>query len=72
MTLWKKPTRNKTMPIRDYNCERCKKQYEYFHHGPNDQVPTCPHCGSKEAKKLPAKSDFILKGRGWYKDGYNK
>jgi putative FmdB family regulatory protein len=31
----------------------------------------CPTCG-KPADKIPATTNFILKGGGWYKDGYSK
>lgn len=59
------------MPIYEYICGRCKKFYEYFHNGSQDKKAICPHCGSNDAKKQVSKStSHILKGRGWYKDGY--
>ena len=32
----------------------------------------CPTCGSSENSPLLSKTTFSLKGRGWYKDGYQK
>ena len=34
-------------------------------------LPKCNIC-EKEMVKVPAVSSFILKGSGWYKDGYQK
>ena len=59
------------MPIYDYKCKACDKDYEYFHVNSEDKEAVCPHCGAKEAEKLPPKkTEFILKGKGWYRDGY--
>ena len=59
------------MPIYDYECGRCKRQYEYFHNGSSDKKAKCPHCGSQDPKKLPSKkTSHVLKGKGWARDGY--
>ena len=31
----------------------------------------CPSCGSIENESLMARTNFSLKGKGWYKDGYS-
>lgn len=47
------------MPIYEFNCKRCKKDFEELMHK-NNTCCTCPHCGSEEAaKKL---SVFGVKG----------
>lgn len=64
------------MPIREYECKDCKKEFEYLHHGSDDIYAECVHCNAKETKqnphekKFPTSTSHILKGRGWYKDGY--
>ena len=32
----------------------------------------CPVCGSNIVEPAIAKTSFLLKGGGWYKDGYQK
>lgn len=69
--LWNRAKRLSDVPIYDYRCTQCQKEYDYFHNGPNDKIPKCPHCGCQHAKKLVSKgTSFQLKGKGWYKDGY--
>ena len=33
-----------------------------------DPIEFCPHCGKKSLKKVPSRSNFILKGGGWFKN----
>lgn len=69
--LWKRAQKDPNVPIYDYKCGQCKKKYEYFHSSSEDKKANCPHCGSKDAKKQVSKgTSFVLKGKGWYKDGY--
>lgn len=37
----------------------------------DEETPPCPECGEK-MKKAMSRTSFILKGRGWAPDGYNK
>lgn len=61
------------MPTYSYECGRCKKKYDYFHHGSDDKKAKCPYCGSSDPKKLPTtRVSHILKGKGWAKDGYGR
>lgn len=63
------------MPIYDYKCINCGKDFEYFHVRSDDKVPECSHCGSKHEKhekQISKNTGFILKGRGWAKDKYGK
>ena len=40
------------MPIYEYRCEACGKDFEVFVRSLSLQAePTCPKCGSKKAKK---------------------
>ncbi len=69
--LWQRPKKRGDVPIYSYRCTQCQKEYEYFHSSSEDKIPTCPHCGCQYAKKLVSKNtSHILKGKGWFKDGY--
>ena len=70
------------MPLYEYECQKCGNKFEKIvkFNSPN---PTCTlaiptvdnnvleRCDG-ETKKLISKSNFKLKGEGWYKDGYTK
>jgi putative FmdB family regulatory protein len=64
------------MPFYEYKCETCGHEFEMLKKM-SDPNPPCPckaddaeaECGG-ETKKLISKSDFHLKGGGWYSDGY--
>jgi putative FmdB family regulatory protein len=48
------------MPIYEYHCNHCKKDFERLVFG-NEQ-PGCPSCNSKKVKKLMSASTFYSKG----------
>lgn len=55
----------------DYDCPNCGKIE--IRHGINETIEECPKCKSKEIKRLiTGGQGFLLKGRGWAKDGYSK
>lgn len=56
------------MPMYEYVCKECKKVVEELKNY-DDPPPKCEKC-KKEMKRLISKTSFILKGGGWYKDGY--
>lgn len=64
------------MPIYGYNCKECKNEYEVFYTSRSacereEPAEKCPKCGStKKARAVPKRTGFVLKGKGWYKDGY--
>lgn len=60
--LWRKAKKDSAVPIYDYKCGRCKKQYEYFHVNSQDKKAVCPHCGSNDAKKLPSAPNHVING----------
>jgi putative FmdB family regulatory protein len=65
------------MPIYQYNCKACTKEYEVFYTSQEavkreEKKEKCPECGSTKKKKLVSKgTDFILKGKGWARDNYS-
>jgi putative FmdB family regulatory protein len=64
------------MPIHNYLCGKCNKEFEVFYSSQSavtreEKKEKCPHCESTKKKKLFSKNtSFILKGKGWFKDGY--
>lgn len=52
----------------DLECKVCKKVDEYL----LKRSETIPSCCGQEMSKLMSPSSFILKGEGWFKDGYQK
>ncbi len=57
------------MPIYEFKCYNCKKQFEIMLKF-NDEFPKkCPDCEG-EIKKLISNTSFILKGTGWYVTDY--
>lgn len=58
------------MPTYDYQCGKCKFEFEREQRITADPIKTCPKCKSRKAKRLLSAPSFILKGGGWYADGY--
>jgi len=61
------------MPIYEYNCKNCQIEFEYFHVSPNEEAE-CPKCACKGeeflTRLISKNTGHILKGGGWYRDGY--
>ncbi len=58
------------MPTYDYQCGKCNFEFEREQRITADPIKTCPKCKSRKAKRLLSAPSFILKGGGWYADGY--
>ena len=58
------------MPTYEYGCEACGKTWELEQRITEDPVKKCPKCGKLKAKRLISGGSFMLKGGGWYADGY--
>lgn len=58
------------MPIYEYKCEKCGKEFEEWQKISEPPVDTCA-CGGK-ASRLISHSSFVLKGTGWYVTDYGK
>jgi putative FmdB family regulatory protein len=58
------------MPIYEYLCEKCGREFEREQRISDAPVRTCPHCRSRRVKKLISRTSFVLKGGGWYSDLY--
>jgi len=58
------------MPTYDYQCQKCEFEFEREQRITENPIKTCPKCKSRKAKRLLSAPNFILKGGGWYADGY--
>jgi putative FmdB family regulatory protein len=58
------------MPTYDYQCQKCGFEFEREQRITEDPIKTCPKCKARKAKRLLSAPNFILKGGGWYADGY--
>lgn len=57
------------MPIYEYECNSCAKVIEVVQRISEGPLTICPDCHGT-LTKLVSKSAFVLKGGGWYADGY--
>jgi len=59
------------MAVYEYECWKCREVFE-VEHGMNDRPDVqCPKCGETGwVDRIISKSSFVLKGKGWGKDGY--
>jgi putative FmdB family regulatory protein len=64
------PEETKAMPTYDYQCQKCEFEFEREQRITDDPIKTCPQCRSRKSKRLLSAPSFILKGGGWYADGY--
>ena len=58
------------MPIYEYLCAKCGHEFEREQRITENPVKTCPACKSRRVKRLISQTSFVLKGSGWYADGY--
>jgi len=58
------------MSIYQYECKDCKKKFELRQDISEDPIITCIFCGEDCFRIITGGCGFILKGSGWYKDGY--
>ena len=59
------------MPIYEYACEKCGREFEAKQRITDDPVKSCPHCRSRKVKRLISQTSFVLKGGGWHADLYS-
>jgi putative FmdB family regulatory protein len=57
------------MPIYEYKCQKCGRQYEAFQGINEPDLRSCKFCKGK-VHKLVSLSSFSLKGSGWYTTDY--
>ena len=57
------------MPVYEYQCKVCHKEFEYQQRMSDPDKTVCEACGG-ELERLISRTAFALKGGGWYKDLY--
>jgi putative FmdB family regulatory protein len=53
-----------------YYCHKCKREFEVKLSIKSPAKIICPMCKVSEARRQIVSGNFILKGKGWFKDGY--
>jgi putative FmdB family regulatory protein len=57
------------VPIYEYECLSCGKNFEIIQKITEEPISTCPSCAGK-VRKLISNCSFQLKGTGWYVTDY--
>jgi len=57
------------MPVYEYRCTQCLKEFEYQQRMADPPRVECEACGGA-LERLISRTAFQLKGGGWYKDLY--
>jgi putative FmdB family regulatory protein len=58
------------MPTYEYGCSACGHRFEEQQRMSDAPLRTCPQCTKDALERLITATAFVLKGGGWYKDGY--
>lgn len=58
------------MPTYSYLCDACGGSFEIEQRISEDPIKKCSLCGKPQARRQIVSGNFILKGGGWYSDGY--
>src|SRR5512143_1180845 len=59
------------MPVYEYKCNACGKEFEYQQRMSDPEKTDCEACGKSALERLISRTAFQLKGSGWYKDLYS-
>jgi putative FmdB family regulatory protein len=57
------------MPIYEYRCRKCGKQFEAFQGITDPELKSCKFCKGR-VDKIVSMTSFSLKGSGWYATDY--
>lgn len=56
----------------DYLCKKCSHEFATEQSIKDDPLKRCPKCDKYTLQRLITNGNFVLKGDGWYRDGYTK
>jgi putative FmdB family regulatory protein len=62
--------RKASMPIYEYRCRKCGEILEVIQKLSDRPKRKCPSCSGR-LEKLVSRTSFMLKGGGWYAEGYS-
>jgi putative FmdB family regulatory protein len=63
------PSGGSTLPLYEYECEKCQRVTEKIEKVNGPHLKKCPHCGGKVRQKV-SRSAIQFKGSGWYITDY--
>lgn len=59
------------MPLYEYACQKCGREFEVLQKISDKPLTKCPECKGK-LEKLLSQTSFQLKGSGWYVTDYSR
>jgi putative FmdB family regulatory protein len=54
-----------------YKCKKCNKELEIEQKITEKPIKICPYCNTNNLMRQITNGNFLLKGSGWYADGYD-
>lgn len=60
------------MPTYEYECDKCKKNFDLFQNMKDEPIKKCPKCGGRVHRLIGGGSGIIFKGTGFYETDYKK
>ncbi len=60
------------MPTYVYECAVCRHEFELVQRMSEAPIRQCPSCDGNTVHRKVTPAAFILKGGGWYADGYGR
>ena len=60
------------MPTYAYRCSQCHAEFEVVQRISDAPLTACSKCGQNAATRVVFAPTFVLKGGGWYADGYGR
>ena len=58
------------MPLYEYRCRKCGREFEEMQRITEPPIRKCPDCGRRTVERLISATSFVLKGSGWYATDY--
>jgi putative FmdB family regulatory protein len=59
------------MPTYVYRCSKCGSEIEVAQKMIDPYLTHCSNCETESLKRIITPSTFVLRGSGWFKDGYS-
>ncbi len=66
------PTYHYISKDKESECDYCRNGFDYSQKMSDKELVICPECEGPIKKEITGGLGFILKGSGWYRDGYQK